>query len=112
MAFLGMEVVLIQLMGRWGSATVMQYVAEAPLAQMTQKYREKIFARDLDTLRLASLTEAVDKNTPAALDKLRVDLEGLAEELGMLRSMVADDVKYLGDSLAGGGETRSKLFVR
>ena len=90
----------------------MQYVAEAPLAKMTQKYWEKIFARDLDTLRLDSLAEAVDKNTPAALDKLRVDLECLAEELGMLRSMVADDVKYLGDSLASGGETRSKLFVR
>ena len=40
MAALGIVIVIITLMGRWGSSLVLRYVAEAPLVNVTEEYRD------------------------------------------------------------------------
>ena len=40
MAALGFELMVTQLMARWQSAVVLRYVADSPLAAVTQRYRD------------------------------------------------------------------------
>ena len=113
MAELGVDLPLIQLMGRWGSSVVMRYVAEAPLARLTQKYRERAVSRDLESMRLSSLTAAMNANDTSHIDDLRKELEELAMEFGMLRTMVADDIAYLKDNAVPGSVgVDGALYIR
>ncbi len=41
LAGLGIDLRLIQLMARWSSEVVLRYVADAPLAKMSEAYRGK-----------------------------------------------------------------------
>ena len=46
-AGLGLEVYMIQLVGRWGSATVFRYVAEAPLINITEEYNNRVMDKTI-----------------------------------------------------------------
>ena len=41
---LGVELVVIALLARWASSVVLRYAAEAPLAQLTDTYKQKLQA--------------------------------------------------------------------
>ena len=106
MAALGIEVYLIQLMGRWGWAMVMRYVAEAPLLKVTDAYRNKALGRSLHEAcreKVMEISSADDDEAIQAIkrecDKLKTTMEEQAAELGMLRTMVSDDVEKLKSDL-------------
>ena len=47
----GLEVSLVQLLGRWGSSSVLRYVAESPLEKLTGKYKDLSAKDDIARLR-------------------------------------------------------------
>ena len=47
LASIGLELALIQLLGRWESAVILRYVMEAPLASITQSFRDKVMGAQL-----------------------------------------------------------------
>ena len=49
----GLEVSLIQILGRWGGCAVLRYVADAPLTKITMKYKNCRANEDIGNLRKA-----------------------------------------------------------
>ena len=60
LAAMGLEISLIQLIGRWGSEVVRRYVSDAPLSTVTSVYKQKLTNRDLkeEIARLASVDDS------------------------------------------------------
>ena len=48
MAKLGIDILTIQLLGRWGSDVVLRYVSEVPLNAITRRVIERLDAIDLE----------------------------------------------------------------
>ena len=102
MASIGVEVYIIQLVGRWGGQVVLRYVQEAPLLNITEEYRNRVLDKTMHD-RCRELVRAVDTpiddkilaNLKAELDTVKDKVADAAEELGMFRSMVAEDVELL-----------------
>ena len=115
LARLGLELALIQLLGRWGSATIERYVAETPLAKIAAKTKELIRTKSLTDYRLKALemmtersaasssstdgpTTAVGKQVAEEISnpKVNEEIADLKWEISILRQMVADDIDNLG----------------
>ena len=106
LAGLGIEVYIIQLIGRWGSATVFRYVAEAPLVNITEEYKNRLMDKTIhDRCRemVHNLPAISDENeireVQRRCDSMKTDIEDQAAESGMLRSMISDDIDLLKNDL-------------
>ena len=112
LAMIGLALILIQLMGRWGGSTVVRYVADAPLGKITQQYMASSANMDLEKLRVEAirLADSKQSQTPgiseAEFKTTVARLDELAQDLGMLRTMVSDDF----DSLTKIIESKSVSF--
>ena len=118
LAALGLALMLIQILARWGGSTIMRYVAEAPLSKLTACYKqlhdehdlESVKAAAVDSLVGAAATRAASSSATASsssgvvattmqMDVLRGlasdTVEELAGEVQLLRQLVADDIERL-----------------
>ena len=110
MAQLGLDLPSIQLVGRWDSAVVMRYVAEAPLERLSERVRSLMLANPEDLSEFRGRALAIATKSPAIQDtedviaKLdlrfgeyatELDLQDLREGLEILRELVHDDVQQL-----------------
>ena len=112
MAILGMEVALSQLMGRWGSMEVLVYVREAPLTAITEEYRARVDASSLRSLYSKAVSlPTVPGASGLALAALEERLNDTAADLGMLRSMVSDDIDGI-KKLLGHLHVAAKVYVK
>ena len=55
LAWLGVELSLIQLLGRWGSSVILRYVSEAPLERITERFRELTTNKSIEEHRTMAL---------------------------------------------------------
>ncbi len=98
MAGVGIDLMLIQLLARWSSDVVPRYVAEAPLAKLSDTYRGKL-----------------------AVQVLGTNLHELAAQLQAVQQCSASDARsvlYLKDEVAllsakvGSADSSSSLRIR
>ena len=90
LASLNIDLIIIQLMARWGSWTIMRYVADAPLSRITEGYVKN--CQDIDSLRdVASdaLLNGHDDQARLAVKKVESQLESLTEEFGLLKTITS-----------------------
>ena len=99
LAELGLGLILIQILGRWGGDTFLRYIAEAPLSKLAGCYRELQLGKDLGSVRTQALDDMATQkhatHTPGHIECGQDAIDELAEEVQMLRTMVADDVSRL-----------------
>ena len=119
LAALGMELMLIQVLGRWGSTAIERYVAESPLNKLTEKFKTLRASRSLAECRLKALemTSPLDSTSSetdvrkaikniiedgAIIDKdaVNAEMNDIRAEIHILRELVADDVERITKELA------------
>ena len=87
-----------------GSDAIKRYVAETPLARLSDKYRQHARDEDLGKLRNALLDQSVPPGKDV-IDNNLVELMveeragDLQEQLNILKEMVADDIERLSGAL-------------
>ena len=54
LAALGLDIFLIQALGRWESKMVLRYIADSPMATMTALLQDKLKCRSIEQLRLSA----------------------------------------------------------
>ena len=112
LAGLGLEVFIIQLLGRWGGATVARYVADAPLQTLTRKFKDKALAdirdvRDAVLQKPAAGEGSSSSSQPCAIlddTAVRKVIEEYMNEVdgdfAIFKQLVADDIAELQAKIA------------
>jgi hypothetical protein len=86
LASIGVDLLTIQLLGRWGSEVVLRYVADVPLGALTRRVLEKF-----DTLDLHKIAARIAHAPAVSSDGLGLaqsTAELLREEVSLLRQQV------------------------
>ena len=115
LAAMGMELPLIQLLGRWSSNLIYRYVAESPLATLTPRYKE-LMSTSLDHLRLKAhgqkvlpplpeepatqVDEAARTNADEAMKRIQDDCVDIRNELAILRDLLDADISDINAKVA------------
>ena len=118
MAAIGVEVYIIQLIGRWGGQVVLRYVQEAPLVNITEEYRSKVLDRSFQD-KCRELVRAVDtpiseetvEKLKGEVDTMKESLYTAVEDFGLMRAMVSDDIEAIKNDMSVLLE-RNMAFVR
>ena len=85
LARLGIQIALIMLLARWGSATIMRYVKDAPLKALASDYKKAIKGK------LAAQSASSSSSAEAPREKLKDDV------LAKVNSILADTKKIEDD---------------
>ena len=87
MASIGIDLLTVQLLGRWGSDAVLRYVADVPLSALTRRVVEKYHTADLEEIvsRIAGRgpANAREEGAGEGLSSLGGELQSLRTELGV-----------------------------
>ena len=120
----GLEVSLVQLLGRWGSSSVLRYVAESPLECLTAKYREAVSDDGIANIRhclldtpalhtsASSSSSAIGGPDKTHMDRIIQDRIGdLGDQIHILRELVWDDIEQLRESISVSGLCAGVIIV-
>ena len=123
LARIGLELMLIQILGRWDSNIILRYIADAPVANITANMK-MIIGNDtleekrlnahgqttmpcsaIDELRtqaeqeLESKLDVIKEQARKEADEIQLKMSNLDFEISVLRELVADDVQTISNRM-------------